>query len=307
MSSQLDRIKNSLVVQYIRSDAVQKRFERLIGKRAPQFIASLLQIVQSNDLLLKADPRSVLNAAAMAASLDLPINHNLGFAWIVPYNDKGQFQIGWKGYVQLAMRTGQYKALNVAVVYENQFRSFNALTEKLDADFAIEGEGRAVGYVGYFRLINGFAKTVYWSRKKVEVHARKYSQSYKKGYGVWAEGEDGFTAMAKKTVLKLMLSQWGIMTVEMQAAQIADQAVVDENGNAVIYPDNQRPNTCGLAKQEEEKRAVQFIEKAKTLEALEKVLEGYPNMSEEVREVYDKKELQLRHDLKGNEGEKILK
>ena len=242
----------------------------------------------------KADPMTILNAALTAAALDLPINQSLGYSYIVPFKGKAQFQIGWKGYVQLAQRTGQYKAINVVEVYENQFKSFNAMTEELDADFTVEGEGKAVGYVGYFKLLNGYEKTVYWSRAKVEKHAKKYSQSYKSNRGVWADGEDGFTAMAKKTVLKLMLSQWGIMTIEMQTAQLADQAVIAKEGQ-YQYADNMKDQT-ELNEVEETKRIGQFLEKCDTVEDVEMIEESLSSeeLSEPAKEAIEQKKLELK-------------
>ena len=162
--------------------SIQDRFEKLLGKKAQGFISSVLQITNSNSQLQKADPTTVLNAAATAASLDLPINPNLGFSWIVPYKGQAQFQMGWKGYVQLALRTGQYKRINVTEVYENQFKSFNRLTEELIADFDKIGEGEIVGYASYFSLLNGMEKMTYWSKEEVISHAKKYSQAYNKSF-----------------------------------------------------------------------------------------------------------------------------
>lgn len=222
---------------------VKERFEALLGNKAPGFISSVLQTVNDNKLLAKASPVTILNAAATAASLDLPINQNLGFAWIVPYGNEAQFQIGWKGFVQLALRTGLYKRINVIEVYENQFVSFNAMTEELNANFGIEGEGEIVGYASYLKLNSGFEKTVYWSKIKVKNHAKKYSKTYdKKGrngkliFSPWNDKAQ-FDAMGKKTVLKNTISRWGIMSIEMQIAHTTDQSVIKEN-NAVEYPDN---------------------------------------------------------------------
>lgn len=212
---------------FFAKDNVKKKFEELLGKRAPQFITSILQITSQNKLLQNATPESVYNAAMMAATLNLPINQNLGFAWIVPYKGQAQFQIGWKGFVQLANRTGQYLKLNVVEIYENQFKKFNALTEELDADFSLDPVGKVVGYVAYFKLINGFEKTVYWNESKVIAHAAKYSQAFKSANGItpWKDA-DQFHEMAKKTVLKNTLSKWGILSTEMERAQISDQAVI---------------------------------------------------------------------------------
>jgi len=227
-------MSNITTKDFFAKESVKAKFEELLGKRATGFITSVMQVTNGNNYLAKADPISIYNAAAMAATLDLPINNNLGFAWIVPYGNQAQFQIGWKGLVQLAQRTGQYKAINVIDVYENQFTSFNSLTEELKADFSIEGEGKIIGYVAYFRLVNGFEKTCYWSAEKVEKHGKRFSKSFSSG--PW---KTDFDAMAKKTVLKSTLSKWGILSIEMQNAFIADQAVIkDIDSMDISYPDN---------------------------------------------------------------------
>lgn len=218
----------------------QNRFTEMLGKKAQGFITSVLQIVSSSNRLREADPMTVYYAAAMAATMDLPINQNLGFAWLVPYKNKGlmqaQFQMGYKGYIQLALRTGQYLRINVVDVYQNQFKSFNELTEELDADFGVDGEGPIVGYCSYFKLINGFEKTTYWSRQKVDKHAKKYSQSYEFDSSQW---KSNFDSMGKKTVLKNSLSKWGILSIEMQTAILVDQAVIkNEEGTDLQYVDN---------------------------------------------------------------------
>lgn len=239
------------IKDFFAREGVQKKFNELLGRRAPGFMTSVLQVVSGNNYLASATPESVYTSAAMAAALDLPINNSLGFAWIVPYNTSvnvngqwvkkvlAQFQIGWKGFVQLAQRTGQYTRINVCEVYENQFVSYNRLTEELNADFDKVGEGPVVGYVAYFKLINGFEKLVYWTAEKVREHAEKYSQSYGKADSPWTKH---FDAMAMKTVLKNTLSKWGILSIEMQQAVVYDQAAgewsdTEDGGEAVLYPD----------------------------------------------------------------------
>ena len=224
-------MKNQLTTKQLFSGkSVQERFEKLLGEKTQGFISSVLQIVGNNKLLSKADPNTVLTAAATAATLNLPINQNLGFAWIVPYKGQAQFQMGWRGYVQLALRTNQYKRINVTEVYENQFTSFNRLTEELIADFNVEGEGNVVGYAAYFSLTNGMEKTCYWTKEAVIKHAKKYSQAYSSSFSPWQD-KDQFDAMAKKTVLKNTLSKWGIMSIEMETAQLVDQSVQQKEGS----------------------------------------------------------------------------
>lgn len=251
--------------------SIQQRFEAILGKKAQGFISSVLQVINGNKLLQKADPNTVLNAAATAASLDLPINPNLGFAWIVPYKGQAQFQVGWKGFVQLALRTGQYRRINVTEVYENQFKSFNRLTEELIADFDTEGEGDVVGYASYFQLVNGMEKMTYWSKQEVIAHAKKYSKSYGGGsHSPWND-KDQFHAMAKKTVLKNSISKWGIMSIQMQNAQIADQSI-QENEGEFRYNDNPRTIDVQADNLETEKaRVIEFLEAAKTQEEIDQI------------------------------------
>jgi recombination protein RecT len=273
--------------------SVKKRFEELLGKKAANFISSVLQVVGNNKLLSNADPQTVLTAAATAATLDLPINQNLGYAWIVPYKGQAQFQMGWRGYVQLALRTAEYQRINTTIVYQNQFKSWNAMKEELDADFEIEGSGKVAGYVAYFRLNNGFEKTVYWSVEKVEVHAKKYSQAYKSG-GKTPWSTD-FDDMALKTVLKNTLSKWGILSIEMQRAIEADQSTQEKEGD-YTYQDNQ-PATIDITeinRKEEYTRAEKFINKAKTKEEVADIYNSLdPQNQLEIQDLVTQKTLEL--------------
>lgn len=238
---------------------VRDSFEKMLGKKAQGFITSVLQIVDGNKDLQLCDPLSVYNAAATAATMDLPINSNLGFAWIVPYAGKAQFQMGYKGFIQLALRTGQYKNINYVKVYQNQFIKWDELSEELDADFTIEGEGEIVGYAAGFKLVNGFIKRVYWSTAKVIKHGMKYSKSYTNPKGMW---QKDFEAMAIKTVIKNLLSKWGILSIEMQTALIADQSVIkDYEKIDVSYPDNTDDDAEG-SPDEKAKKAAQATEDA---------------------------------------------
>jgi recombination protein RecT len=255
--------------QLMATDSIKNKFTELLGNRSMQFISSVLQIAAGNKYLSNAEPLSIYNAALMAAALDLPINQNLGFAYIVPYGRQAQFQCGVKGYIQLALRTGQYKNINVTEIYENQFKSFNNLTEELDCDFTVEGEGKIVGYAAYFRLINGMEKTVYWSDAKVQAHGRKFSKTY--NGGPW---RDNNLEMCKKTVLKNLLTKWGILSVEMQQTQLnkaiqADQAiigtvtVINEEGVEAeeitfTYDDNPTKVEAKVELSAEEKAAIEY-------------------------------------------------
>ena len=227
----------------VNNDLVKAKFREVLGKNADAFVGSLLSLVKNNELLLKAAPNTVIAAAMQAATLKLPINQNLGLAYIVPYwnsrakENQAQFQMGWKGFVQLAERTGQYKTINASVVYEGQIEDIDFITGNIIRGRKISDT--VVGYVAYIEFLNGFSKTFYMSKEEVEAHASKYSQSYRKGYGVW---KDNFDAMALKTVLKLLISKYGIMSIEMESSNLAraiaaDQAIVNED-DTYTYADN---------------------------------------------------------------------
>lgn len=222
-----------------------QKFTNVLGEnRSRQYVASILTVVADSNLLQKATPDSVYQSALIAATLDLSILPSLGEAWIVPYSGKAQFQLGYKGLIQLALRTGRYHKINTIPVYENQFKSFNALTEVFDADFSVTGAGAIVGYIAWFRLHDGFEKTEFWTVEKVKNHARKYGTFEKTSqYGLikspWNDPAQ-FDAMALKTVLKHALLNYGPKSMELQRAIEADQSVVvDAENNKFEYVDNQ--------------------------------------------------------------------
>ena len=231
------------------SPAIINRLEEIIGKNTGSFCASLIQISNSNALLQRAEPNTVISAAIVAATLNLPINNALGFAYIVPFNNskagmvEAQFQIGYKGLIQLAMRSGQIKRLVTTEIYANQIISRNPIKGyEFDFDIQPEKHEPAVGYYAYMELVNGFIAEAYMSVEDVQAHAARYSQTYKKGYGVW---KDNFDEMAKKTVMKQLLSKYAPMSIELQRATLADQSVIHEipADDTVIdaaysYPDN---------------------------------------------------------------------
>lgn len=232
--------------QVFKNNSIVKRFEKILGENARGFVTSVLQVINDSDKLKKADPDSVYSAAMIAASLNLPINPNLGFAYIIPYNIKGrglvaQFQMGYKGYIQLAQRTGMYKTISTAAIYDGQLVSENPLTG-YEFDFNVRASDTIIGYASYFKLINGFEKTFYMTAEEVEDHAIEYSTQYKgkdnkESFGNWADNFDG---MAKKTVIKLNLSKYGPLSVDMQTAIKVDQAEIkDPDALEVGYIDNQ--------------------------------------------------------------------
>lgn len=234
MNNQVANTQQYSVKQFVNMNSTKKRFEDVLGKRAPQFMSSLVSIVNSDKSLKKVDAGSVINSALVAAALDLPINPSLGYMYIVPYGNVAQPQMGYKGYIQLAQRSGQYRTITVAELYEDEFISWDPLMEKLEYEPHREKERGAnekpVGYFGRFELLNGFQKTVYWTWQQVDNHRKQFSQAGGKGSdkpkGVWAKN---YNAMARKTVIKDLLTKWGPMTVDMQTAYTAD----DEEYNDV--------------------------------------------------------------------------
>ncbi|EGP4986479.1 recombinase RecT [Enterococcus faecium] len=210
---------------------MKNKFKEVLKEKSDGFMASVLNLVNNDSYLSSVDPMSIVTSAMVAASLDLPVDKNLGYAWIIPYKGKAQFQLGYKGYIQLAQRSGQYQSLNVIEVYEGELRSWNRLTEQFEFDPEGRLSDKVIGYVGYFELLNGFKKTDYWTKQEIELHKRKFSKS---DFG-WKKD---FDAMAKKTVLRNMLSKWGILSVEMQKATVTDENVVkDINENGDILSD----------------------------------------------------------------------
>lgn len=209
--------------QFFNSPAVKQKFSGVVNGNGQQFVASLLSIVTNNNLLAKATNESIMTAAMKAAVLNLPIEPSLGYAYIVPYKNQAQFQVGYKGLIQLAQRSGQVTRLNAGEVYESQYKGFNPLTEDLEVDMtAIPKENeKVVGYFAFMRLANGFEKTVFWTKERVQAHGKKYSQSYSSKYSPW---QSDFDAMARKTVLKHMLSTYAPLSTELQDAIVADNA-----------------------------------------------------------------------------------
>lgn len=254
MSNQIQAQNNNTKVagikQLLDMDKYKKRINEIMGKKAAPFMASIVNV--SNLPSLKdAEPNSIISSAIVAATLDLPIDQNLGFAYIVPYNTKegnlhvkkAQFQMGYRGYIQLAMRTGQYKTINAIEIYKGEIKRVNRLTGEIEFNDDEDSIDRdtVVGYMAYFKLLNGFEKTLYMTKEEMEKHAKKYSQSYSSSKkwvvdsSLWTTDFDG---MAIKTVIKRLLSKYGILSVEMQNAITNDQAVMNNEGNPE-YVDNQ--------------------------------------------------------------------
>ena len=232
--------QGAAIKTYLANPAVKRKFEEILGKKAPGFISSIVSAVSMNPSLAQCPPDSVVAAAAIAASLDLPINPSLGMAHIVPYKNRdqgnakvAQFQMGWKGFIQLGMRSGMYQLMNASIIHEGDIKEINKFTGEIVFNDTDNEHRPVVGYCFYFKLITGFEKYYYMSKKQCEEHGKKYSKSYSKGN--WTYDFDG---MALKTVIKQSLSKYGVLSIEMQTAMSTDQAVVNDDGEVIEYPDN---------------------------------------------------------------------
>lgn len=192
----------------------KKLLQDSLKENAGAFSASIIDLYNSDTYLQRCDPRQVFGECLKAVSLKLPISKQLGFAYVIPYGNVPQFQLGYKGMIQLCMRTGEYKYINADVVYEGEYQGADKLTGHVD----LNGEktsDKIVGYFAYIETLNGFKKAVYWSKEKVIEHAKKFSKSYNSSNSVW---KSNFDAMAIKTVLRNLLSKYGVMSVEMANA-----------------------------------------------------------------------------------------
>tara|TARA_R110000744_G_scaffold229881_6_gene348036 strand:+ start:5251 stop:6159 length:909 start_codon:yes stop_codon:yes gene_type:complete len=226
--------QKTTVKSLLESENVKNRIEEILGKNAATFATSVIQIQQSNKMLVNADPQSIIGAALTSATLNLPLNNSLGYAYLIPFNErqkdgsfmiKAQFQIGYKGFHQLAMRSGQFKTIHATDVKEGEIESRDRLTGEMTFNFIenddVREKTKTIGYISYFRLLNGFEAYHYMSSSEIEKHAKKFSQTYKKGYGLW---KDDKYSMALKTVLKLLLSKKAPLSIDMQKAVETDQA-----------------------------------------------------------------------------------
>lgn len=218
------RTENAFTIEnWVESENIKQKFREVLDKGAGAFVTSILSLVKSTPQLAAAEPKTIISAAMTAATLKLPIDPNLGFAYIIPYGKEAQFQMGYKGYIQLAMRTGQYKTINASVVYEGQVEGVDFITGEI-----IRGKKKSdkvVGYVAYFELINGFSKMVYMTKEEMLRHAQTFSKSFSRSSSVW---KTNFDAMGLKTVIRRLISKYGIMSIEMQGAGLATALSADK-------------------------------------------------------------------------------
>lgn len=232
---------SAMLNTFLSKDGYQKRFEELLGARTPQFVSSIVSLVNADANLQKVfyqAPVTIIQAALKAATFDLPIDQNCGYAYIVPFNNskkqqmEATFILGWKGMHQMALRSGVYKTISVVDVREGEFKTYNRLTGDLQLAFEEDEDKRdslpIVGYAGYYRLVNGAEKTIYMTKKQVEAHERKYRKGQYMGKG-W---RDDFDAMALKTVYRQLIGKWGVMSIDYRtskdAMNLADQMAVED-------------------------------------------------------------------------------
>ena len=259
MNNQLQtKPKFSLAIQ---SEGYKKLINNTLGDpdKAKRFIASISSAVATNTQLQKCDAGSILSGALLGEALNLSPSPQLGQYYLVPYGDQAQFQLGYKGYIQLAIRSGQYKDIDVIEIREAEYKGRNKLTGKQEFEFIEDDDEREskeiIGYLAYFEYLNGFYKNIYWTKLKMQSHAKEYSKAYAKdlekgtNYSFWAKD---FDDMAKKTVLRQLISKWGIMSTEMQEAVQKDMAVIKENGS-YDYIDNKEENNLIIDQKVEEK------------------------------------------------------
>lgn len=277
-----ERPANS-VKEYLSLPAYRDRFHEVMGKRAPQFMAAIVSLSQSPNLK-EAEPKSVIAAAMVAATLDLPVNPTLGMAHVVSYRDKNgqsiaQFQCGYKGFIQLALRSGQYRRLNAGPVNAEVFKGYDMVGEPMLDWTQLDPTKPTAGYFCAFEMLNGFTKVVYWPRAQVEAHAKRFSKAYQKGYQSSPWFSD-FDSMATKTVIKNAITKWGVLSVEMQKAAVHDQAAqkdvdaepeyIDGQDEVNVTPESEAPANRPAPKPRQPKGAAAVVEN-RTPAAAEKV------------------------------------
>lgn len=211
-----------LMQSIVNAEGSKALLENSLKENSGAFAASVIDLYASDTYLQNCAPQAVFAEVLKAVSLKLPINKQLGFAYIIPRRDHGVwkpvFQLGYKGYIQLCMRTGAYRYINAGPVYEGELISVDKLSGSVDLGGDAESD-TVIGYFAYMETLNGFQKCLYWPKEKLLRHAERYSDSYKSGSKIW---KDNFEEMAVKTVLRYLLSHWGVMSTEMEAALAAD-------------------------------------------------------------------------------------
>lgn len=284
--------KRSDLKGLLESESVKMRIHEILGKNAAAFTTSVIQIASQNTMLAKCEPASIVGAAMTAATLNLPVNNSLGFSYLIPYGTKAQFQIGYRGFVRLAQRSGQFLRINSGVVKEGEIVKIDRLTGDMTFDWIQDEKEReakkAVGYFAYFRLTNGYEHTLYMTIDELKTHAKKFSKTFKGGGGLWSTE---FDAMAQKTVLKMLLSKYAPLSIDMEQAVQKDQAAFNDIDDTedISYIDNEPEPEHD----HDQERIVAIIEGIKTEEDIEwarqHVTEEYlPMFKKKIKEVNKK-------------------
>jgi len=230
----------ALMKGVLNADSVAEQFGRVLQKNKEAFVASLLDLYGTDKNLQQCEPKAVVTEAMKAATLKLPVSKSLGFAYIVPRKVRGKmtptFQIGYKGFIQLAMRTGQYKVINADLVYEGELKSTDKLTGHID----LTGEKKSdkvIGYFAHFELNNGFSKTLYMTQEQMMKHAKRYSASFTYDQSPW---KTNFDEMALKTVLRNLIPRYGYLSIEMADAISKEDDGMDTGSQFKQLPDGEK-------------------------------------------------------------------
>lgn len=238
----------SVISSTLKSPDIYTKIQEMLGRKPDSYITSVMQVLESNAMLANVNADSITGAVFTACAMNLPLNNNLGLAYIVPFKGAAQLQVGYKGFIQLAQRTGQIRSINAIAVHDSDTEE--SVLKRLTSLIPQKVSGEVIGYVARLETITGFTAHVTMTKDELWEHAYKYSQTYKsaqnqgKSYSVWHQN---FDAMAKKTVIKALM-KYCPLSVELQAAIEGDQGVINGDG-AISYPDNEMKDITPQARQ----------------------------------------------------------
>ncbi|WP_259301714.1 recombinase RecT [Streptococcus anginosus] len=294
MTNNLTKVSHK---DFFNAPAVKAKFQEVLKGKENEFVASLLSVVTNNNLLMKESNESIMTAAMKAAVLNLPIEPSLGQAYIVPYGREAQFQLGYKGLIQLAQRSGKYKSINSGVVYKAQFISYNPLFEELEIDFT-QPQDEVIGYFAAFKLLNGFEKVTYWTKEQAYAHGKRFSKSFNNG--PW---KSDFDAMAQKTLLKQIISKYGPLSIEMEQAIVADNETENEKAAPIDVTPQETESLDDVlgnptvSESESVENPQETAEEPKNKVAVSKTETTTPKVNEETGEILDGEQGELFKEL----------
>ncbi|WEB03929.1 recombinase RecT [Streptococcus anginosus] len=294
MTNNLTKVSHK---DFFNAPTVKAKFQEVLKGKENEFVASLLSVVTNNNLLMKASNEFIMTAAMKAAVLNLPIEPSLGQAYIVPYRQEAQFQLGYKGLIQLAQRSGKYKSINSGVVYKSQFISYNPLFEELEIDFT-QPQDEVIGYFAAFKLLNGFEKVTYWTKEQAYAHGKRFSKSFNNG--PW---KSDFDAMAQKTLLKQIISKYGPLSIEMEQAIVADNETENEKAAPIDVTPQETESLDDVlgnptvSELESVENPQETAEEPKNKAAVSKTETTTPKVDEETGEVLDGEQGELFKEL----------